>query len=291
MDPSQRKMLEVSYEAFENAGEPWERFSGPRTGVFIGNMTSDHSVMQAYDADFSLPYASTGGSNSILSNRINHTFNLRGPRIQILTAKLGALSATSTCHTFDVSADGYGRAEGFGALYLKRYSDAKVGGYPIRAIVRGTAVNSNGRTAGISHPSADRQEALIRQAYKNAGLTTHDTTYFECHGTGTPVGDPLEMSAIRLMLTEIQVKTNLGHAGAASGIAGIIKTVLALESGMIPASIGIQSLNPLINFDDAQAKVLTELTPWPPERPRRASVNSFGYGGANGHSGKLFRTG
>jgi acyl transferase domain-containing protein len=88
MDPSQRKMLEVSYEAFENAGESWEQISGSKTGVFVGNMTSDHSLMQAYDADFSLPYASTGGSNSILSNRINHIFNLRGPRYIVVVSLL-----------------------------------------------------------------------------------------------------------------------------------------------------------------------------------------------------------
>ncbi|KAF2740098.1 ketoacyl-synt-domain-containing protein [Polyplosphaeria fusca] len=333
MDPSQRKMLEVSYEAFESAGEPWEKFSGSRVGVFVGNMNGDHNTMQKYGFDFPLAQASTGGSQAILSNRINHVFNLRGPSVTVdtacssslyalhiavqsirngdcdgaivggcnlinavethaLTVKLGILSPTSTCHTFDEAADGYCRAEGFGALYLKRYSDAVSGRYPIRALVRGTALNSNGRTAGISHPSVDGQEALIRQAYNNAALPTSQTGYVECHGTGTPIGDPIEVAAVgkvfgperkQAPLLIGSVKTNLGHAEAASGVIAIMKTVLALEKGVIPATVGVQRLNPNIDFEGARAHVVTKATPWPDDLLRRASVNSFGYGGANGH--------
>ncbi|KAF2111546.1 hypothetical protein BDV96DRAFT_499365 [Lophiotrema nucula] len=333
MDPSQRKMLEVTYEAFESAGEPWERFSGSRIGVFIGNMNGDYNTMQSYGFDFPLAQASTGGSQSILSNRINHVFNLRGPSVTLdtacssslyalhiavqsirngdcdaaivggcnlinavethaLTVKLGVLSPTSTCHTFDASADGYCRAEGFGALYLRPYSDAVAGKYPIRALVRGTSVNTNGRTASISHPSQDGQESLIRQAYKNAGLSTSQTGYVECHGTGTPIGDPIEVAAVgRVFGAERQdaplligsVKPNLGHSEAASGILGIMKTVLALEKGIIPATVGVKELNPNIDFEAANVQVVTQTTPWPKTLLRRASVNSFGYGGANSH--------
>lgn len=105
------------------------------------------------------------------------------------TMKAGVLSATSTCHTFDASADGYGRGDGIGALYLKRLSDAVAAGDPIRALVRGTAINANGKTQGITLPSAAGQEAVIRKAYAKAGLGLADTAYVECHGTGTPVGD------------------------------------------------------------------------------------------------------
>ena len=120
-----------------------------------------------------------------------------GPDNQIFTTKLGAVSPTSRCHTFDSSADGYARAEGFGAFYLKKLSDALADGDPIRALIRGTSFNANGKTGGISHPSPDGQEAVMRQAYKNAGNLTPDLTgYAECHGTGTPVGDPIEVSAI-----------------------------------------------------------------------------------------------
>lgn len=164
---------------------------------------------------------------------------------------------------------------------------------PIRAFIRGTAINSNGRTGGITHPSRQGQEAVIRKAYENAGnLALEDTTYFECHGTGTPVGDPIEISAIGNVFSSAQradnepllvgsIKTNLGHTEGASAIAGIMKVVLAMEMDSIPPSIGIQNLNPNIDFRGANVKVLTEMTPWPTGRLRRAGINSFGYGGAS----------
>ena len=218
-----------------------------------------------------------------------------GPEIQISCARLGALSATSQCHTFDAAADGYARAEGFGALYIKRLSDAVKNGDPIRAVIRGTAVNTNGRTAGIAHPSPEGQEAVIRSAYKNAGGLDPDLTgLFECHGTGTQVGDPLEVSAIGRVFASGRkeedplligsIKTNIGHAEAASGIAGVIKVVLAIENGIIPPTIGFVNPNPNIDFKGAKVKVVTEATKWPADKPiRRASVNSFGFGGANAH--------
>lgn len=129
--------------------------------------------------------AIVGGSNLIQS-----------PEMQRLMTTLGALSPTSTCHTFDASADGYARGEGFGALYLKRYSTAVENNDTVRALVRGTGLNANGRTAGITHPSVDGQEALIRHTYEKAGLETRYTGYVEAHGTGTFVGDPVEVAAI-----------------------------------------------------------------------------------------------
>ncbi|KAF7538397.1 hypothetical protein G7054_g2978 [Neopestalotiopsis clavispora] len=335
MDASQRKLLEVIYEAFENAGDTWENVSGSRTGVFVGNFTTEHTVIQSRDPDHPRPYVTTGSSLSLLSNRISYIFNLSGPSVtldtacssslyalhlavraiesgdcdsaivaasnwimdptmQIMMNKLGALSNTSACHTFDASADGYARGEGFAALYLKKGSAAIDDGSPIRAFVRGTAVNANGRTGGITHPSKAGQEAVIRAAYRNAGnLPFRDTTYFECHGTGTPVGDPVEVAAIGNVFASAKsmdkplylgsIKTNLGHTESASAIAGIMKVVLALEAGVIPPSIGIEKLNPAIDFDKAKVEVLTELTHWPKGALRRASINSFGYGGANGH--------
>ncbi|KAJ8132485.1 hypothetical protein O1611_g1135 [Lasiodiplodia mahajangana] len=277
MDPSQRKLLEVIYEAFENAGEPWQKFSGSRTGVFVGNFNNEHQVMQFRDPDHPLPYVVTGGGATILSNRINYVFNLRGPR----------------SHTFDAAADGYSRAEGFGALYIKKLSDAVANGDPIRAVVRGTAYNANGKTGGISHPDADGQEAVIRQAYKAAGnLPLSSTGYFECHGTGTPVGDPIEVSALGRVFASVRqddpmligsIKPNLGHSEPASALAQIMKAILAMDHRMIPATIGIETLNPAIDFEKARAKVVTEMTPWPSNRLLRVSINSFGYGGANAH--------
>lgn len=219
------------------------------------------------------------------------------PSMQIVLDKLGALSPTSRCHTFDESADGYARGEGFSAIYLKKSSVAILDGLPIRAMIRGTAINANGKTGGITRPSAKGQEAAIRQAYENAGnLSFSDTTFFECHGTGTQAGDPIEVSAIgnvfassrsdaredRLLIGSI--KPSLGHTEGASALASIMKVVLSLEAGEIPPTYGVENLNPMIDFEIAKVLVVKDGTmPWPKNKVRRASVNSFGYGGANGH--------
>lgn len=219
------------------------------------------------------------------------------PSMQIVLDKLGALSRTSRCHTFDESADGYARGEGFSALYLKKSSVAVLDGLPIRAMIRGTAINANGKTGGITRPSAKGQEAAIRKAYENAGnLPFSDTTFFECHGTGTQAGDPVEVSAIgnvfassrsddledRLLIGSI--KPSLGHTEGTSALASIMKVVLSLEAGEIPPTYGVEKLNPNIDFEGAKVLVVKDGTvPWPKDKLRRASVNSFGYGGANGH--------
>ncbi|KAK4694496.1 hypothetical protein P7C71_g3102, partial [Lecanoromycetidae sp. Uapishka_2] len=212
--------------------------------------------------------------------------------------KAGVLSPTSTCHTFSDEADGYARADGVGSLYLKRLSDALRDNDPIRAVVRGTAVGSNGKTRGISAPSADAQEAVIRRAYQKAGISPSETAYLECHGTGTPAGDPIEVEAISRVFQRKSdnplligsVKTNVGHGEAVSGLSGIIKTVLALEKGKIPPTIGIKRINPKIKAAQWGVEIVTETREWPVDRldstesgVRRAGVNSFGYGGANGH--------
>ncbi|KAK4173766.1 putative polyketide synthase [Triangularia setosa] len=338
LDPSQRKLLEVVYEAFENGGETWESISGSRTGVYIGNFALDHILIQARDWESPKSYAATGADTSILANRISYIFNLHGPSLATNTAcsssmyalhmavsairsgdcdgaivaaanwiadpsmqfvldKLGALSPTARCHTFDASADGYARGEGYAALYLKKSSLAILDSLPIRAMIRGTAINANGRTGGITRPSITGQEDVIREAYKHAGnLPFSDTTFFECHGTGTQAGDPIEVTAVgnvfassrsdapedRLLIGSI--KPNLGHTEGASAIASVMKVVLSLEAGQIPPTFGIERLNPSINFGGAKVEVVKDGTvPWPEGRLRRASVNSFGFGGANGH--------
>ncbi|CAD6448954.1 f397abe9-75d8-410a-8065-48fb1933f1d7 [Sclerotinia trifoliorum] len=213
---------------------------------------------------------------------------------QMSTASVGVLSATSTCHTFDESADGYGRGEGVGAIFLKRLSDAIRDKDPIRGVIRGTATNANGKTSGITQPSAKGHEALMRTVYEFAGLDPKDTSYFEAHGTGTQVGDPIEVRAIgnfffegaeRQELLIGSVKTNVGHSEAASALASIIKVCLAIEKRTIPATIGIKKLNPKVDFKDGRIKVVQKMTPWPKGFSKcRASVNSFGYGGANAHA-------
>lgn len=172
--------------------------------------------------------AIVGGSNLVL-----------GPEAQLFTTKLGAISPTSTCHTFDASADGYARADGFGALYVKKLSDALANKDPIRAVIRATAINANGRTGGISHPSPEGQEAVMRRAYEAAGGLDPDLTgYCEVHGTGTAVGDPLEVSAVGKLFASGRkeehlligsIKPSLGHSESSSGLAGVMKAVLAVE--------------------------------------------------------------
>ncbi|KAI1097720.1 putative polyketide synthase [Jackrogersella minutella] len=214
------------------------------------------------------------------------------PQQQALASKTGIISNSATCRTFDASADGYGRAEGVGALYLKRLSDALREGDPIRAVIRGTAVNSNGRTPGVMQPSADGQERVMRQAYARAGLSVDDTDYVEAHGTGTAVGDPIEVDAISRVFSDRtgrpiligSVKTNLGHSEATSGITSVIKVVLAMENRRIPATINLETINPKISKPEFNIEIVKSLMTWPVTLCPRASVNSFGFGGANSHA-------
>ncbi|KAF2014387.1 reducing type I polyketide synthase 10 [Aaosphaeria arxii CBS 175.79] len=334
MDPQQRKLLEVVYECFENAGVTLQSASGANIGTYVGTFTMDFQLMQASEPHHFHRYSATGMGTTILANRISHVFNLTGPSyvldtacssslyalhaacralqsgdcdaavvaganlVQspqqfIGTAKAGVLSKTSTCHTFDTSADGYGRADGIGALYVKRLSDAIKDGDSIRSVIRGIAVNSNGRTNGITQPSADGQAAVIRKAYSLTNLDPAMTDYIECHGTGTSVGDATEVDAIsRVFAPNRQaplligsVKTNLGHSEAASGITSIIKVTLAMERGVIPPTVGVKNINPKLKLEERKAEIVREMTPWPASQTGRriASINSFGYGGANAH--------
>ncbi len=214
------------------------------------------------------------------------------------TAKLGVLSPTSTCHTFDATADGYGRADAVGAVYLKRLSDAIRDGDPIRGVIRSSATNSNGKVpaAGITHPNRDGQAAVIAAAYKRGGnLDPRLTGYFECHGTGTPVGDPLEVNAVSIAMNKERkpeddalwigaVKTNIGHSEAASGLSALIKAIMIVERGVIPATRGVTRPSPAIKWDEWKVRVVQDPVPFPRHLPiRRVSINSFGYGGTNAH--------
>ncbi|KAL9030784.1 MAG: hypothetical protein Q9196_001134 [Gyalolechia fulgens] len=329
MDPQQRKILEVCYECLESAGLTLDTVSGTDTAVFVGSFTSDYQQMSIREPDFRHNYAATGVDPGIISNRIGNTFNLKGPSSSIYaihnacnalrahdcraaitggvnliltvdqhmnTAKLGILSPTSTCHTFDKSADGYGRAEGAGALYLKRLGDAIRDGDPIRAVIRSSAVNTNGKVAGmgITHPSVEGQERVVRMAYERSGLIHDKTAYLECHGTGTPVGDPIEARAVANAMNDTRsrekplligaVKANIGHSEAASGIFAVMKVAMATENGIIPGVAGLQDLNPQIDEKTWNVKVQKDTAPWPEGfKSRRAGVSSFGYGGTNGH--------
>ncbi|KAI0533592.1 PKSKA1 [Xylaria digitata] len=204
-------------------------------------------------------------------------------------------SATGRCHSFDAKADGYVKAEGINAVYLKRLDDAIRDGNAIRAVIRGTAVGASGRTAGIANPSPDMQALTIRAAYKNAGITDfRATTFLECHGTGTLAGDPVEVKGASSVFAQGRelgqeliigsIKSNIGHSEAAAGLSGLIKAILAVESGVIPGTPTFITPNPNIDWAGSKVKASRTSIKWPSSSViRRASVNSFGFGGANAH--------
>ncbi|MGH9336377.1 MAG: type I polyketide synthase, partial [Vicinamibacteria bacterium] len=198
------------------------------------------------------------------------------------------------CKTFDAAADGYSRGEGAGVVVLKRYSDAVRDGDPILALIRGTAVNSDGHNSGMAVPNPETQKIVIRKALENAGVDPLAVDYVEAHGTGTRVGDPIEMDAISSVYCEGRdlsnplllgaVKGNIGHLETASGIAGLIKTVLVLQGEEVPPNLHFRDPNPAIPWSDLAVRVPTERVPWPrSERPRYAGVSAFGASGTNSH--------
>ncbi|KAI1777435.1 putative polyketide synthase [Hypoxylon cercidicola] len=208
-------------------------------------------------------------------------------------SNLGFLSLDGRCYSFDHRANGYARGEGIGVIILKRLQDAIRDGNTIRAVIRSTRSNEDGRTPGITQPSLQAQETLIKETYLKAGLSMAPTRYFEAHGTGTPLGDPLETQAMGLAFRHHRtafdplyvgaVKSNIGHLEGASSIASIVKTVLALEKGVIPPNANFEKLNPKIDAKSLALKFPERGIPWPTQGLRRASINSFGYGGANTH--------
>ncbi|KAL8895775.1 MAG: hypothetical protein Q9192_003453 [Flavoplaca navasiana] len=209
-------------------------------------------------------------------------------------AMKGASSLSGRCHTFDVKADGYIKAEGVNAVILKRLSDAIRDGDPIRAVIRGSATNSDGRTPGIASPSSEAQATAIRAAYANAGITDlSGTAYLECHGTGTQAGDPTEVGGVASVFSSSRtfdepliigsVKSNIGHSEPAAGISGLLKTILSIEKGIIPGTPTFITPNQKIDFQSLKVRASRTAIPWPKTEVRRASVNSFGYGGSNAH--------
>ncbi|KAI1176830.1 hypothetical protein F4777DRAFT_233829 [Nemania sp. FL0916] len=219
---------------------------------------------------------------------------LLDPGLTIFMSNINALSPDSRCYSFDSRANGYARGEGVVALFVKPLGDALRQGDVIRAIIRATASNSDGRTPGITQPSSDAQESLIRHVYRKAELRFDETRYFEAHGTGTPVGDPIEMKAIGRVFRKSRspqeplyvgsVKANVGHLEPASGLAAIVKSVLILEKGIIPPNALFEKLNPDIDASFFNIEVPTKCIPWPTPGLRRVSVNSFGFGGTNSHA-------
>ncbi len=217
------------------------------------------------------------------------------PEYFIAESKGGFLSADGRCKAFDSRANGYVRGEGAGIVVLKPLDAAIADGDPIYAVVRGTAVNQDGRSNGITQPRREAQEALVREACRRAGVAPSEIQYVEAHGTGTAAGDPIEANALGAVFSEGRpqgqpclvgsLKTNVGHMEAAAGVAGLIKASLCLKHGQIPPSLHFENPNPKISFPDLNLKVATKLQPWPPTAGKRlAGVNSFGFGGTNAHA-------
>ena len=211
------------------------------------------------------------------------------PDVFVSLSKARMLSPDGYCKVFDASANGYVRGEGAGVLVLKRLSDALADGDRIEAVLRGSAMNHNGRSAGLAVPSGPAQQEVIRTALRNAGVSPADLSYLEAHGTGTAVGDPIEVGALGAVfagrtnpLLIGSVKTNCGHLEWAAGMCGMIKTVLSIQKGVIPPTLHLRNPNPMIPWDRLPLRVVTESTPWP-EGKRMAGVSSFGFGGTNAH--------
>lgn len=203
----------------------------------------------------------------------------------------GLVGAQGRSFSFDSRAEGYARGEGVGTIIAKPLYAAIRDGDSIRAVIRETGINQDGRTPGITVPSGDAQEKLIREIYWRAGLDLERTRFVEAHGTGTRMGDPIEAGALARAFdcrrgTPLYIgaiKSSIGHLEGGSGVASIIKSILILESGIIPANYDMQDVNPSIPTTDLDIAFPTENLPWPSSGLRRISVNSFGIGGTNAH--------
>jgi len=225
--------------------------------------------------------AVVGGCNLILT-----------PEMTLKLDAAGVLGPDGKSKSFDHKGNGYARGEGFGVLVLKRVSDAIRDGDVIRAVIRNSSSNSDGRSPGITQPTKAAQAQLIKHVYTRAGLDPSVTRFFEAHGTGTAVGDPIEASAIGEIFSPHRskeeplyvgaLKSNVGHLEGAAGVAALIKGVFTLERGVIPANTWFEKVNPKIE-DSWHLRFPTEATVWPQPGLRRMSINSFGVGGSNAH--------
>ncbi|HZO75613.1 MAG TPA: SDR family NAD(P)-dependent oxidoreductase [Ktedonobacteraceae bacterium] len=216
------------------------------------------------------------------------------PETMVSACKMGMLSIDGRCKTFDAAADGFVLGEGCGAVVLKPLAEAIADKNPVLAIIRGSAVNQDGRSNGLTAPNKLAQEAVIRQALARAGVKPCDVSYVEAHGSGTALGDPIEIAALEAVFGEERspeqplmvgaVKTNIGHLVGAAGIAGLIKTVLSLQHDEIPPHLNLQQLNPHVSRVRKHTVIPTEPTAWHTQQQTRlAGVSSFGWSGTNAH--------
>ena len=337
MDPQQRLLLEVCWETLENAGIAADQLAGTQSGIFLGISNGDYSRLQGPQLNTDVYYGTgnafsitanrlsylfnwhgpscaidtacssslvavhqacnslrSGESNFALAGGVNLILS---PQLTVTFSQAQMMAADGRCKTFDASADGYVRSEGCGIVALKRLSDAQADGDNILGIIKGSAVNQDGRSNGLTAPSSLAQQNVIRQALSNAGVSATEVDYIEAHGTGTSLGDPIEVNALKAVFDETEetrednrpcwlgsVKTNIGHLEPAAGIAGLIKVLLSLQHQKIPPHLHLETINPYIQIEASPLQIPTEQQSWPAgKKTRIAGVSSFGFGGTNAH--------
>lgn len=333
LDPQQRYVLEVSWEALEYGGIAPDSLRGSKTGVFMGVIGSDYTKLPR-TVDYLNGHTATGSLGSTLSGRVSYTLGLQGPAITLDTAcssslvaihlacssihngecstalaggvnlifspfpyiminKMNALSPDSRCKSFDESANGYVRSEGCGVLVLKKLSDAVKDGNTIFAVIKGSAVNQDGESSGLTVPNGLAQKQVIEECITNSAVSPDSIGFIETHGTGTPLGDPIEIKAITDIFGKRAkdnplilgaVKSNIGHLEAASGVAGVIKIILSLNKQLIPGNIHFFKINPRIKLENTNILIADKEVPWQHKnKPRYAGISSFGFSGTNSH--------
>ena len=333
LDPRHRMLLETSWQAIEDAGMDPDRLRGSRTGVYAGIGTSEYRDLMT-TTDYGISYLGTAASMAVgriafhlglegptIPVELNCASSLvalhhavvglqRGevnmalvggasailsPGIIREMADLGMLSRTGECRTFDASADGFARGEGCGIIVLKRLGEAKADGDRIWGVIRGSAVNQNGASAGPTVPNGPVQERVIKEALSRSGVSPADVDYLEAHGSGSELGDTIEVQSAASVYGQGReaehplligsVKTNIGHLEPAAGVAGLIKVILAMNQGVIPRHLHFREPNPNLEWDRLPVRVTSEATDWPvhPDRPPFAAVSAFGISGTNAH--------
>ena len=337
MDPQQRILLEESWKALEQGGIDPTSLSAEKVGVYIGVSSNEYADFQkenkevepysgtgnalsiianrlSYFLNLKGPSMSIdtacssslvaihqacqsleqGEINMAISGGVNLILN---PQLSAIFDRSGMLAKDARCKTLDASADGYVRGEGCGIVVLKRLSDALKDGDRIQAVIKGSALNQDGKSNGLTAPNGPSQKAVIKEALQNAKANINEIGYFEIHGSGTSLGDPIEVNTLASLLKKSidpkdthkrwigTAKTNIGHLEAASGIAGFLKAVLTLQRHEIPPHINFNTLNPNIALADLPISIAREKEFWPvpKDQKRMASVSSFGFGGTNAH--------
>jgi len=337
MDPQQRILMELAYEAFADAGIASSSLSGSDTAVYIGVMSNEYQRYQTADDYRRVDVHTVGGAGlCMLANRLSYQFDLHGPSMAVDSAcssslvaifqgcqalwteqsslalaggsnlmlepflniyytRSGLAAPDGRCKTFSANANGIGRGEGAGLLVLKRLSDAQRDGDEIYAVIRGGAVNHDGRSNGLTAPNRWAQETLLRSAWSHAGVTGDQLDYIELHGTGTALGDTIEANALGTALKRDgrtracpvgSVKSNIGHLEGAAGVAGVIKLALSLHHKTIVPSLGFDAPSPTIDFQALPLEVNCQNRSWPASPDGHgalAGISSFGLGGTNAH--------